>query len=159
VATVIEADLVATAVESLMDEIAKQKKRKSEPHELEATMLEDAEKGLNPPPGTRGRWHPGDGWEGTASELLGALVLVIPDNQAKLKEWPATPRALSSRLRRAAGTLRKVGIEVTFSRESGGSAGKRTRHIAIEVSEGNFASLPSLRSLASEDKDLERDAK
>jgi hypothetical protein len=53
-------------------------------------------------------------WRGTSADLLGALKVAVGEDQARLKEWPTTPRALSGRLRRAAATLRKVGVEVTF---------------------------------------------
>jgi hypothetical protein len=140
VTTVIEADLVASAVEALVNKIESLNK----PREQKST-----------------EGQPVPRWGGTASELLGALVLVIPENQPKLKEWPATPRALSARLRRAAPTLRRVGIEITFGkRESGGrSEGKRSRHIAIEVREGNFASPPSPTASTNENNDLEGDGK
>src|SRR5262249_50881997 len=48
----------------------------------------------------------------------------------KSKTWPESARALSNRLRRAASFLRKVGIEIGFSREGRG----RTRTIRITVS-------------------------
>jgi hypothetical protein len=90
VGTVIEADLVASAVQSFMANRTK--------------------------------------WEGTSADLLGALKMAVSENQAKLKEWPVTPRALSGRLRRAAATLRKVGVDITFER---GSDSRRTRKITI----------------------------
>ena len=96
VVTVIEADLVATAVQGFMDGRAQ--------------------------------------WSGTSSNLLGALKKAVGEDQTKLKEWPPTPRALSGRLRRAAATLRKVGIEVTFGRE--GHARSRTIIIA-QIQQGN----------------------
>jgi hypothetical protein len=92
VGTVIEADLIASAVQSF---IAKQ---------------------------------PGTEWHGTSAKLLGALKMAAGEDQTKLREWPATPRALSGRLRRAAATLRKVGVEITFERKSGGN---RVRTITI----------------------------
>jgi hypothetical protein len=111
VVTVIEADLVATAVQSFM---ADRPDLKEHP-----TLI-----------------NQGDVWTGTSSDLLGALKMAGGD-QAKLKEWPQTPRALSGRLRRAAATLRKVGIEITFERQSGGkSSGKRIRTITIARQKG-----------------------
>src|SRR5262249_34845126 len=86
---VIEADLVATAVQKFITELTKAE------------------------------------WEGTSSDLLAALKNVAGEDQTKLKEWPQTPRALSSRLRLAAPMLRKAGTEITFDRD------KRTRKIAI----------------------------
>jgi hypothetical protein len=55
-------------------------------------------------------------WTGTASDLLGALAEVVGERAAKSKTWPDSPRALSGRLRRAATFLRKIGIEIGFSR-------------------------------------------
>ena len=56
-------------------------------------------------------------WTGTASKLLGVLSEQAGERVAKSKTWPDTARALSGRLRRAATFLRKIGIEVTFSKE------------------------------------------
>jgi hypothetical protein len=55
-------------------------------------------------------------WRGTASELLAALSETAGERVARAKDWPATPRGLSGRLRRAATFLRKVGIEIAFLR-------------------------------------------
>ena len=73
-------------------------------------------------------------WTGTASDLLGALAEVVGDRIAKAKTWPASPRALSGRLRRAATFLRKIGIEIDYIKE--GRA--RTRIIHIKA-KGSFA--------------------
>jgi len=97
VGTVIEADLVATAVQSF-------------------------------------RAARADDWTGTSADLLGALKMAAGEDQTKLKEWPPTPRALSGRLRRAAATLRRVGIGVTFIRE--GHARVRTITLA-QIKQGN----------------------
>ena len=51
-------------------------------------------------------------WTGTASDLLAALSKEAGEPIAKSKTWPASPRALSGRLRRMATFLRKVGIEI-----------------------------------------------
>ena len=66
-------------------------------------------------------------WTGTASDLLGALAEVAGERVAKSKTWPDSPRALAGRLRRAATSLRKIGIEIGFGRE--GRARTRTIHI------------------------------
>ena len=55
-------------------------------------------------------------WTGTASDLLGALAEVVGERVAKSKTWPDNARALSGRLRRAATFLRKIGIDIEFSR-------------------------------------------
>jgi hypothetical protein len=66
-------------------------------------------------------------WTGTASDLLGALGEVVGERGVKEKTWPASPRALSGRLRRAATFLRKIGIQMDFGKEGRG----RTRTITI----------------------------
>ena len=66
-------------------------------------------------------------WTGTATDLLGALTESAGERAAKSKTWPASPRALSGRLRRAATFLRKIGIEIDYVKE--GRA--RTRVIFI----------------------------
>jgi len=95
VVTVIEADLVATAMQTFMASRTK--------------------------------------WTRTSSDLLGALKMAVGEDQTKLKEWPPSPRALSGRLRRAAATLRKTGIEVIFDRAP--NVG-RARIITIQLSGG-----------------------
>ena len=66
-------------------------------------------------------------WTGTATDLLDALAETAGERIAKSKTWPASPRALSGRLRRAATFLRKIGIEIDHIKE--GRA--RTRVILI----------------------------
>jgi hypothetical protein len=66
-------------------------------------------------------------WTGTASDLLGVLAEEVDERVAKSKTWPDSPRALSGRLRRAAGFLRKIGIEIVFMRQGR----QRTRAINI----------------------------
>jgi hypothetical protein len=66
-------------------------------------------------------------WTGTATDLLGALAEEAGERVAKAKTWPANPRALSGRLRRAATFLRRVGIDIDYAKE--GRA--RTRIIVI----------------------------
>jgi hypothetical protein len=73
-------------------------------------------------------------WTGTATDLLGALAEEAGERVAKSKTWPASPRALSGRLRRAATFLRKVGIEIDYAKE--GRA--RTRIIRI-TAKGSLA--------------------
>jgi hypothetical protein len=91
-------------------------------------------------------------WTGTASELLDALAETAGERVAKSKTWPDSPRALSSRLRRAATFLRKIGIETVFERE--GRARTRTIHIstiqrhAVPESIGTRPSAPSASSAA-----------
>jgi hypothetical protein len=81
-------------------------------------------------------------WTGTASDLLGALEIEAGERVARAKTWPFTPRALSDKLRRAATSLRKLGISITFGRDS------RTR--LINISE-TAAGLSFTESSASEE--------
>lgn len=71
-------------------------------------------------------------WTGTATDLLGALAESAGERVAKSKTWPASPRALSGRLRRAATFLRKVGIEIDYAKE--GRARTRIIHITAKGS-------------------------
>ena len=84
-------------------------------------------------------------WTGTASDLLGALGEEVGETVHRAKAWPATPRALSGRLRRAATFLRKVGIDITFAKE--GRA--RTRIITISAASDDAAARPSASSAPS----------
>ena len=72
-------------------------------------------------------------WTGTATALLGTLSDRAGEPITKSKTWPASPRALSGRLRRAATFLRKVGIDIDHSKE--GRA--RTRVIHMTTARGN----------------------
>jgi hypothetical protein len=74
---------------------------------IEADTVALAVRALVPPRAAR---------TGTATELLAALGEKAGEAAMKAKSWPATPRALSGRLRRAAPNLRRVGISVTFDR-------------------------------------------
>jgi hypothetical protein len=92
-------------------------------------------------------------WAGTASDLLGGLSAAADERIAKAKTWPENARALSGRLRRAATSLRKVGIEISFERQDR----RRTRVIRITAnpsqpgaeSGGARPSAPSIPSAQS----------
>ena len=84
-------------------------------------------------------------WTGTATDLLGALAESAGERVAKSKTWPASPRALSGRLRQAATFLRKIGIEIAFDRE--GRA--RTRIIRISCVADDTGAAPSRPSAPS----------
>ncbi len=74
-------------------------------------------------------------WTGTATDLLGALAEAAGERAAKSKSWPESARALSGRLRRAATFLRKIGIEIDYTKE--GRARTRVIHItATGISTG-----------------------
>jgi hypothetical protein len=68
-------------------------------------------------------------WTGTASDLLDALARKTGDRVTKSRAWPESPRALADRLRRAAPFLRKLGIDIEFTKK--GRA--RTRVIYIRT--------------------------
>jgi DnaJ domain len=53
-----------------------------------------------------------DRWDGTATDLLATLTLLVPETAARESSWPKNARALSARLRSAAPPLRKIGIEL-----------------------------------------------
>jgi hypothetical protein len=53
-------------------------------------------------------------WSGNAQGLLLVLAEIVGKLGTNVKSWPATPRALSGRLRRAAPNLRRVGISIVF---------------------------------------------
>src|SRR5262249_42793645 len=99
-----------------------------------------------------------DMWTGTASQLLDALGGMAPHRVVESKMWPATARALSGRLRRAATSLRKVGIEIDFRREGQ----LRTRTISITRThlstatkiQGAQPSLPSVPSASTPQSSL-----
>ena len=87
-------------------------------------------------------------WSGMASDLLGDLEEIAGERVAKAKTWPATPQALSGRLRRAATFLRKVGVELSFDRT--GKARTRIIHIGAATSDlidpGDLGTTPSASS-------------
>jgi len=59
-------------------------------------------------------------FEGTTTDLLEALNAGVPDALQRSRSWPKTSQALSSRVRRAAPSLRRLGVEVvTGEREPG----------------------------------------
>lgn len=57
-------------------------------------------------------------WTGTATELLGLLEAFAPEGSRFSRTWPKAANALSQKLRRAAPSLRKLGIELADYRES-----------------------------------------
>ena len=87
-------------------------------------------------------------WTGTASELAVVLANAADQRIINSKVWPSTPSALTSRLRRSAGFLRKVGIEIEKSRE--GPAG--TRIVSIFVTPDWSGLPPSVPSVLSDTK-------
>ena len=81
-------------------------------------------------------------WTGTATELLNTLSAKVDERVANGRSWPAVPQTLSNRLRRAATSLRQVGINITFYKE--GSSRKRMIRISREPDGvGTLPSRPS----------------
>jgi hypothetical protein len=95
-------------------------------------------------------------WEGKTSDLLGALSLFVTEQQRRSKGWPTQPNHLSGRLRRAAQSLRKVGILVTQDRDNKGSHIKIT-NTARAGSMGKSSSSSSPSSADNVHKDFGRD--
>ena len=58
-------------------------------------------------------------WEGTATELLDKLTLLLPEKETKAKSWPKNPLALSNTLRRLAPSLRTAGFAIEFHKTAG----------------------------------------
>ena len=85
-------------------------------------------------------------WTGTATDLLGTLAGEVDERVSKSKDWPSSARALSGRLRRAATSLRKIGIDVALNKE--GRARTRIVHITASATETAVAqpSAPSATS-------------
>lgn len=79
-------------------------------------------------------------WTGTCADLLEELSSLLSDVTARPKGWPDSPRKLSGRLRRAAGPLRTVGIEIEFSRE-----GSRTRSRIITITSSNPSDMNGMK--------------
>jgi hypothetical protein len=86
-------------------------------------------------------------WNGTSSELLTLLKGLVDEQVSKSDDWPRNARALSGRLRRAASFLRRVGVDVAFTREAGTGARRivitATSTASGTANRGNFASQPS----------------
>jgi hypothetical protein len=83
-------------------------------------------------------------WTGTATELLKLLTEQAGESATREKSWPRNANALSGRLKRAAPSLRKCGVEITFDR----TTRKRTITISGMGVErvGETSSLPSSAS-------------
>jgi hypothetical protein len=75
-------------------------------------------------------------WTGTASDLQGPLAEAAGERVAKAKTWPDSPRALAGRLRRAATFLRRIGIEISFTKE------KRARTRIIRITTEPLSPTP-----------------
>jgi hypothetical protein len=99
--------------------------------------------------------EPGKEWTGTATALLEALERRAGD-RARKREWPTHPAHLSGSLRRLAPALRRVGVEVTFSRGKG-KAGERFVTVIVNprnMDKGSSESTDRQTSDASDDPPL-----
>ena len=81
-------------------------------------------------------------WTGSASDLLRLCAESARDDISRDPVWQKNPRALAGRLRRAQTFLRRLGIEITFSRE--GRTG--TRMIRVTTSAEKTVSTVSIVS-------------
>jgi hypothetical protein len=88
-------------------------------------------------------------WTGIAKDLLGALEEVAGERVAKAKNWPASPRALSGRLRRAATFLRKIGIEIVWERTTDRARDRIIKITATSPEPGRAGVRPSVPSAPS----------
>jgi hypothetical protein len=91
----------------------------------------------------------GGTFEGTATDLLKALKPYAGEDAGSQRSWPANGRGLSNALRRLAPNLRKLGIDVSFSRDTDR---RRRRLITIR----DFASAPSIASEESASSSVRR---
>lgn len=85
--------------------------------------------------------EPRNGWEGTASDLLGVLEGLQSDKITTTKEWPKSGRVLSSRLKRSATFLRTIGIDVHFEKT------KNARLISIQKGDAKGDAKSDMRSI------------
>jgi hypothetical protein len=85
-------------------------------------------------------------WTGIVKNLLSTLI-EIAGEAANAKTWPTNPKALSSRLRRAAPNLRRVGISIVF-----GQRQARERPITIMADKSRIR--PSQSSSSSLDEEI-----
>ena len=81
-------------------------------------------------------------WEGTATELLHELELIVGERESKTKHWPPSAAALGRQIKRIATPLRRLGIEIASGEREGHA---RNRIITIGKSDevGKSPSAPS----------------
>ncbi len=79
-------------------------------------------------------------WTGTCADLLEELSSLLSDVTVRPKGWPDSPRKLSGRLRRAAGPLRTMGIEIEFNRD-----GSRTRSRIVTITSSNQSDIAGVQ--------------
>jgi len=74
-----------------------------------------------------------DSWEGTATDLLRNLEIVMPDNITRSVTWPKGPPQLTKRLNRLKPTFREIGITIETGNRKGHQA-KRVISIRLDSS-------------------------
>lgn len=79
-------------------------------------------------------------WTGTCADLLEELSSLLSDVTVRPKGWPDSPRKLSGRLRRAAGPLRTMGIEIEFNRD-----GSRNRSRIVTITSSNQSDIAGVQ--------------
>ena len=84
-------------------------------------------------------------WTGTAADLLKKLNTSVDETVRNRRDWFSKPRQVADALRRLAPGLRRVGIDVVFTKEGR----NRTRVIQIEKV-GAGSSAPSASSVGAE---------
>lgn len=109
VATVLEADPLATAVQAFAAEAAKTDSKAVADRDLLGM-------------GKIGTWADG-GWSGTATELLSLLGGYVSVEDRRAWTWPKDAARLGARLRRIAPALRRIKVDVAQARE--GNTGRR----------------------------------
>jgi hypothetical protein len=90
-------------------------------------------------------------WHGQAKALLIALTELVGERVSKGRDWPQSPRKLTSRLQVAATFLRRVGIAVTWA-EKHTETGGRPITIMVAASAKSTDKTHSTASTASDEK-------
>jgi hypothetical protein len=86
-------------------------------------------------------------WSGSASDLLRLCAESGRDDISRATAWAKNPRALAGRLRRAQTFLRRLGIEITFSRE--GRTGTRMIKVSASGGENNVSTVSTVSAARS----------
>jgi len=95
-------------------------------------------------------------WTGTATLLHETLSLLITETQRRFsKTWPTTAHHLSGRLRRIAPVLRKIRIDVAFSRDTDNRDISITKTRGRPENEVGSASSASSASLANNSNEID----
>ena len=91
-------------------------------------------------------------WLGTYHDLLDELSSAAGEKAQKAKEWPKTPRGLSSKLRSLAPNLKFAGVAIDFDPEPEREAGTGRMNVRL-VKVGTRSSQRSQNSQTAEDPD------